>query len=256
MRFWVGVITSTLLLCGVGGHAKSAKSTSGKLVVLADDVTIYSGPSFRFRPLRTVDKGTELAVASTQRDGPDGLFYEVYYQFKKSGRKAVGFISAGAAVDVTKANMAEDVNAYEQVELADSAVWMSFGSLGKDNYLWGLSYVKYLAPGVYFKFLGGQFVNLDSSSSLLGGEVGLDQLVWDKLSIYGGFSWSLVFSSKENVFFTASQAFTPMVLGSFGVRYNLDRYAAVSAGALISTLFNQNNAALSTGFGIALEVGL
>lgn len=235
--------------------ADNTKATF-KMTIAKDNVIMYSGPSFRYRPLRTLEAGTELTASAAQFDGPDGSFYEVYYKYKKSGRKVVGFISITAPIAIEKGALSENLNEYVKLELAQSAAWLSFSVLTYDHYLWAFSYVKYPAPGIYLKALGGQLVNLATANTVVGGEIGLDQLIYNRYSIYSAFAGAVLFAAQENSLFPASQGATPFVYTSFGLRYNIDRYAALSGGFLLATLFNQNNASLVSGAGFGLEVGL
>jgi hypothetical protein len=237
-------------------YAQRSKLITFKMSIKEDNVTMYSGPSFRFRPIRTLDKGAVLRASPNQKDGPDGSFYEVYYTFKKSKRKVIGYISTGAAVEMEGGDTQEDLTQYVKLELAETAIWASFSALSKENYLWAFSYVKYPGPGLYLKFLGGQFINLSSSNTVVGAELGLDQIVYKKISIYSSFAWTMLFAAQEEALFEASQGVTPFVYATFGARYNIDRYAALSAGLLFASLFNQNNASLISGLGFGLEVGL
>jgi hypothetical protein len=229
-------------------------ATGYGLTAIGDEIPVYSGPDINYRPIFSLLKGKSLSSDSQMIQTPTGDFYKVLVEFK-GGRKQIGFISAKEKVKIDRSDEAEDIQGYKSLALAQSAMQAGFYTLKGTSFYWTLGYLKYPAPSFYIKGFVGQFLSKLASSVILGGELGTDHLITDKMSVYTAFGLGGMFAPKENILFDGSKNSNGFFHGGSGLRFNTE-LAAVSVGLLETLVLNSNNALLSWGAGITLEVGL
>jgi len=160
-----GIFLVQLLFLNTADAAAGSRLTTGDAAV-----TVYSGPGFRYRPILTITKKTELPASSRIYQGKDGDFYKVLITYK-TGRRAVGYINVNSEVDLNiNDRTAEDIEAYKDLGLAESAMQVGFHTIKNSKVFWTLGYQKYPAPSFYLKALIGQLLSETASSLLAGAE--------------------------------------------------------------------------------------
>jgi len=230
-------------------------ATGAKLAVLGD-IVIYSGPSVRYRPLATASKGQSFPVSLRRVIGAGGVeFFKVLLRFRNGGVR-IGYISVTDPVEIQTSDVNEDVDSYQSLALAKSAVQFSFGGLKDGNYEVAAGYLVFPAPDFYLKAFAGQFVTPVTGNPLLGVEMGLDHLITGAFSIYGLVNTGAVFPANPGSIFAGSSSVAEFLQGGFGLRYNAHEFAAVSLGMIETGLYSNDNSFISSGYYVTLEVGL
>ncbi len=237
--------------------AQSGSSAGANLLIVGDDILIYSGPSLRYRPLAVATRGSKIPVSLRQVPGSGaGQFYKVLVTFQGGDKKRIGYISTEEAVQVEKSEVDEEVDKYKSLALANKTVQFGLSVLKERTYEWTLGYVFYFAPNLYMKGLGGQILNSTTANFILGVELGLDQLMFGAFSLYTLVGGGTFFPASQNAVFQGSSSTSEFAQGGVGIRYNSGEYASVSLGLIDTAFFNNDNAFLSLGYMATFEVGL
>jgi hypothetical protein len=113
-----------------------------------------------------------------------------------------------------------------------------------------------LSPGFYVKGFGGKFVNPDSGAFVLGGEVGNDAILFDRISGFVSYDLGVFVPNKNGQIFESSSSANALMQASFGARYNLSGIVSLSAAATQAVFFNANNSLVTSGATLTFEVGL
>jgi len=234
-------------------------AVGAKLTVTGDEVVIYSGPNNRYRPLANAAKGESFPVSQRRVLGTKGgsEFYKVLVTIR-GGDRRIGYISADDPVQIegTTEAATDDVDSYQTIALARSAVQFSFGGLKDSNYEVAIAYIKYPAPNFYYKYFVGQLITPITGNFLGGIEIGLDHTLAGHWSIYGLVNTGVALPASANAVFPGSSSLAAQLQSGFGFRYSVGEFAAVSLGIDQATIFSNNNSLLSTGYLATLEVGL
>ncbi|MBX9768603.1 MAG: hypothetical protein K2X47_15115 [Bdellovibrionales bacterium] len=236
----------------------------GTLRFESDDVLVYSGPGQKFRPIGKGKTGTKTTVNPQILAGPDGDYFEIVFSDKAEGEsedddeKRLGYVSTRSKVVFERTGMDEgdDLKKYKSWAQAESAIQSDITILKDQSYLWTVGYLKYPSPGFFVKGFVGQILSRFSSSTILGGEVGLDQWIRGHFTAYSSFAVAPLFVPSDGTLFTGSQLFNLFVRGSVGLRYNADEHAQISFGLTQILATNVQNSFMSPGFALTLEVGL
>jgi hypothetical protein len=235
-------------------------SFAGSNTLFADaEVTVYSGPSSRFRPLLFAKQGDQFPVSKKIVSGKEGgEFYKVL--IRRKGPARVGFIATESAVRLEKKEEAQadsdDVDSYVPFSQAESSFQVGFSALKDSNFVWSVGYAKHLAPDFYLEFILGQLLYKRASSPMGGLQVGFDQSAFDQFSLYTLLSMGVVNVPVKDDIFPGSQSLSFFSQGGMGIRYTADETAAISFGILQIAIFSPNGSYLSPGASVTLEVGL
>jgi hypothetical protein len=250
LRFTLLLMLAGLLLFSPSIQAQ----VQSKLVTLADDVLILSGPSFGYRPLMLAPKDKTFPVSNQVTQTPAGDFYKVLVTFK-SGRKQIGYISIGEKVRLDESAEKEEIENYKSLALARSAMQAAFYGLRNNRLFWTVGYLKFPAPSFYLKGFVGQFFTQSTSSLLIGGELGTDHFITGTFSLYTSLGAAIMVIPRDDAVFRGSTSFAYCVQGGTGIRYNTS-LAAISLGPVQSLVLDSGNSYLAWGVGMTLEVGL
>lgn len=230
--------------------------TPAKLVTGNESVTIYSGPSLTFRPIRNITEKTEFAASSKNIQGRDGDYYKILVKFK-NGNRQIGFVPTTSPVKIEGviAGSGEDIDAIPTLFLAKASLQAAFYVFRDSRMYWTLGYMNYPVPNFYLKPFIGQFFT-ESASSVVGGfSLGTDHFFGDSLSFFSEVGAGMVASPKEGTVFKGSESANALVQASAGLRINAE-LAAVSFGFGQTGIFNGNNSFVGWNLGFTLEVGL
>lgn len=234
----------------------SDADAKARLMTISDGVIAYSGPGQFYRPLAVFPERTELRASSKVVRNKNGAFYRVLIQLSEK-KKAVGFVSVQSNVRYVDDKLEEDdLEKYGEVALVSRAAQVSYSLLRNDSSLWTLGYMRYLSPGFYVKGYGGQFNSASASALVAGGEVGNDALLYQRLSGLVSYSAGLFSPSEAGSVFSASSKVNMIMMASFGVRYNFNGAASLSAAVTQGVFFNADNSLVTNGAAVTFEVGL
>jgi hypothetical protein len=245
---------SLVLFIGLIFEFQAKADIQSKLVVLSDDVLVLSGPSFGYRPILVANKDRSFPVSNQLIQTSEGDFYKVLVTFK-NGQKRIGYISSREKVRLDESSEKEDIENYRPLALAKSSMQAAFYGLRNNRLFWTIGYLKYPAPAFYLKSFVGQFFTQNTSSLMVGGELGTDHFVRGSISLYTLLGAAFMVIPRDNVVFTGNSSFATFVQGGTGVRYNTS-LAAISVGLIQSLVMDSGNSYLSWGGGMTLEVGL
>lgn len=252
-----------LLSIAISSFCSAKAHAQGTLRFESDDVLIYSGPGQKFRPIGKGKTGTKTTVNPQILPGPDGDYFEILYSDKLGAdsddeEKRLGYVSTRSKVVFERTGMDEgdDLKKYKSWAQAEAAVQSDITILKDQSYLWTVGYLKYPSPGFFVKGFVGQILSRFSSSTIVGGEVGLDQWIRGHFTAYSSLAIAPLFVPSDGTLFTGSQLFNLFVRGSVGLRYNADEHAQISFGLTQILATNVQNSFMSPGLAFTLEVGL
>ena len=229
---------------------------AGSQIILNDDVIIYSGPNLRYRPLDYGHKGQTFPVSRRQAQSAEGQeFFKVLIR-KKGVPDRVGYVPVDAPVEVELSQDETDVETYDSFAQAEKSLQVGFHILKDSVFLWTVGYLQYVTDSLYLKALTGQLLNKETGSLIFGGELGTDQHIVGRFSLYTLFAIGAFFLPKKEAVFEGSRSVDFFVQGGAGLRYSADENAAIMFGLTQAALYSPENSFLSPGLSIALEVGL
>lgn len=229
-----------------------------ELVVRGERVTIYTGPSAKYRPLGVATKGSKFPVSlkKVPAVGQAGEYYKVLVVMKPSKRKRVGYINTAEEVKLQISGIDEGVDQYQGLALAEDNIQVSFASLTDSVYQWSVGYQIYPISNLFIKGFAGQVLGVTKGSFLSGAEVGLDHFLVGRFSLYGTIGAGLIFPPSSDTPFLGSKNPSFFLQGASGVRYSSGEHAAISLGFTQVGYFNGNNSLVPRGVVLTLEIGL
>jgi hypothetical protein len=234
--------------------ANSVAAVQSKLVMMADDILVLSGPSFGYRPVRAANKDDSFPVSNQIIQTPEGDFYKVAVTYK-NGQKRIGYVSTLEKVRLDESTEREEIEQYRSLTLAKSALQAAFYGLRNNRLFWTVGYLKYPAPSFFVKGFVGQFFTQNTTSLMAGAEIGTDHFVAGPWSLFTSAGSAVMIVPRDNAVFEGSTSFAVFVQGGTGIRYNTS-LAAVSVGLVQSLVLDSGNSYLAWGGGMTLEVGL
>lgn len=231
---------------------------NSQLIATDDDVVVYSGPSFKYRPLYLLKNEQSLESSDQAIKTSDAYYYKVIV-IMPDQRRIIGYVPSDSPIRVRKDSIdEEDFSKYSELSLSKHSISMAFSYLKSDEYMVHLGWQNYLTPGFYIKYYGSEYMTQKSSGHHLGVEFGNDALLSNKLSAFVSYGGGIFMPNANDAIFIGSQtkSLNFLLRGAAGLRLNQSQNISFSIGPTQLVIFNANNSLVSFGAQLSLEVGI